>query len=119
MDEAARETETLTDGSLLASLSFRMVTTMLINALLTITLTFGDAHDRSAADAVFVGRTPCGPEARSFLAIPSNAPCQFIAWNLALSADGTSRAKVGVVPSQDLKTGAGTRMSLRPKLHTS
>ena len=70
---------------------------MLINALLTITLTSVAAPDGAVPDAVFVGRTPCGPEASRFLAIPSNVRCEFIAWNLALSTDGTSQVKVGVV----------------------
>jgi hypothetical protein len=68
-----------------------------ISALLTIALALGDGRENAAADAVFVGRTPCGAEARRFLGIPSQAPCEFMAWNLALSTDGTSRVKLGVV----------------------
>lgn len=90
-----------------------MVHEMLASALLTIALTFGQAHDRLPADAVFVGRTPCGGEARHFLGIPSRARCEFIAWHLALSTDGTSRVKLGVVygvgvPNQPGFEGGGT-----------
>lgn len=70
---------------------------MLISTLLTIALAFGGAHEAAATDAVFVGRTPCGPEARRFLGIPSTARCEFMAWNLALSSVGTSRVNLRVV----------------------
>lgn len=41
-----------------------------ITALLMVALAFGDGRDRAVADAVFVGRTPCGAEARRFLGLP-------------------------------------------------
>ena len=90
---------------------------MLISALLTIGLTFGAAQGRGAADAVFVGRTPCGAEVRRFLGIPSRARCEFIAWNLPLSTKGTARVKLGVVygvgvPNQPGFEGGGTTQQL-------
>jgi hypothetical protein len=94
-----------------------MVYTMLISTLLAIALTFGNAHDRAAADAVFVGRTPCGPEARRFLGLPAKTRCEFIAWNLALSTAGTSRVKLAAVygvgvPNQPGFESGGTAQKL-------
>ena len=94
-----------------------MVYAILISTLLTNALTSGDAHDRGAPDAVFLGRTPCGPEARRFLGIPPKARCEFIAWNLVLSTDGTSRVKLAAVygvgvPNQPGFEGGGTAAQL-------